>query len=147
MRTYIGTEVTLDTLGRIPCGNINSNTSLLISGRSGRSGAVCIILECGYRQRIAFLSAYLGLDIVNEVNYVFSVSAYHCVIKAFIFAVLPAFRYFYFNNALGACIDSSPVLHNNVFALTSVSSLCSCLHQFICLLSRNDSCQLEECGL
>ena len=147
MRTYIGTEVTLDTLGRIPGRNINRNTSLLVSGGSGRSGTVHIILECGYRQSITFLCAYLGLDIVNEINNVFSVAAYYCIIKAFVFAVLPAFRNFYLNNALSAGIDSCPVLHNNIFALTSVGSLCSSLHQFVCLLSRNDSGQFKECGL
>ena len=68
MRTYIGTEVTLDTLGRIPGRNVNRNTSLLVSGGSGRSGTVHIILECGYRQSITFLCAYLGLDIVNEIT-------------------------------------------------------------------------------
>ena len=50
-------------------------------------------------------------------------------------------------NALSAGIDCCPVLHNNVLALAAVGCLCSCLHQFICLLSRNDACQLEECGL
>ena len=50
-------------------------------------------------------------------------------------------------HALSACIDGSPVLHDNVLALTSVGCLCSSLHQLVGLLSRNDTGQLKECGL
>ena len=72
MRTYIGAEVTLDALRGIPGRYVYGDASLLVSGASGRSGAVHIILECGYRQGISFLCAYLGLDVVDEVHNVLS---------------------------------------------------------------------------
>ena len=50
MRAYIRAEVTLDTVLRIPFGNIYCDTTLLVSSSAGRSGTVYVILECGYRQ-------------------------------------------------------------------------------------------------
>src|SRR5699024_1511709 len=52
MRTNVGTEVTLDTVVRIPYGNIHSDAALLVCGRTGRCGTVYVILESRYRQSI-----------------------------------------------------------------------------------------------
>ena len=147
MRTYIGTEVTLDTVVRIPNRNVNSDTTFLVCGRSGRGGTIYIINKCRYRQSVAFLSADLGLNVVNEINNVFSSLGNYLVIKAFVFAVLPALRNLYFNYTLSTSIDCCPVLHNNIFTLTAICLLSSSLHQVDCLFLRNDTGQFEECRL
>ena len=67
--------------------------------------------------------------------------------ETFIFCIFPAFRNFNFYNLFCTGIDSCPVFLNNVITFTSVSSFCSCFHQFDCLLFRNDSCKFEECRL
>ena len=147
MRADIRTEVTLDTVIGIPNRNVNCNTALLVCCRTGRSAAVYVVLECRYRQGVTFLSAYLGLDVVYEVNNVFSSIGYYLVIKTFVFAVLPALRNLYLNNAGSTSIDSCPVLLNNVLTLTAVGLLSCVLHQLNCLLLRDNAGQLEECGL
>src|SRR5699024_7370574 len=53
MRADISTAVTLDTVFRIPYRDIYCDTTFLVCGRSGGSGAVHIILECGYGQRVS----------------------------------------------------------------------------------------------
>ena len=143
----IRTEVTLDTVINVPYRNLNSDTTLLVCRRTGWCRTINVILECRYRQCVTFLSAYLGLDVVYEVYNFLSSLGNYLVVKSFIFAVSPACWNFYFVNALGTSIDSCPVLHNNVFTLTSVSCLCSSLHQLVSLFSWDDSGQLEECGL
>ena len=147
MRTYIGAEVTLDTLRGIPGRNVYSDTSLLVSGASGRGGAVHIILECGYRQGISFLCAHLGLDVVDEVHNVLSSLGNNRIVQALVFAVLPALRNLNLYDSLRACVDGCPVLLNHILALASVGSLCGSLHQLVRLLSGDDSRQGEECGL
>ena len=147
MRTYIRTEVTLDTVVRIPYRNLNSDAALLICGGTGWCGTICVFCKCGYGQGVTFLSAYLCLNVVDEVNYILSSLGYNCIVKTFVFTVLPALRNLYLVHALSACVDSCPVLLNNVLALAAVGCLCSSLHQLICLLSRNDAGQLEERGL
>src|SRR5699024_1434847 len=103
--------------------------------------------ECGYRQGVSFLSAYLGLNVVYKVNNVLSSLGNYLVVKSFILAAGPGSGNLYLVNALSARVDSSPVLHNYVLALTAVGSLCSGLHQLIGLLCRDNAGQLEECGL
>ena len=94
MRTNVGTEVTLDTVVRIPYGNIHSDAALLVCGGTGRCGTVYVILESRYRQSITFLSAYLGLDVVYKVYNVLSSLGYNCVIQALVLAALIAAQFF-----------------------------------------------------
>ncbi len=147
MRADIGTEVTLDTVIRIPYRYINGNAALLVCGGTGRSGAVYIILECGYREVITFLSVYCCLNRIDEFNNVCSSFGRMNHIKAFVLTVLPAVRNLYFDNALGACVDGCPVLHDYILALAAVCSLGSCLHEFVCLRCRDNPCQLKESRL
>ena len=102
VRTYIGTEVTLDTVVNIPYRNIYCNTTLLVCGRTRWCSTVYIILECGYRQGVSFLSAYLGLDIVYEINNFLAALGNYLIIKAFVLALRPACRNLYLVNALSA---------------------------------------------
>ena len=147
MRTYIGTEVTLDTVVRIPYRNIDSNTAFLICGGTGRRCTVYVIYECRYRQVVTFLSINSSLNRVNELHYVFSALCCVSHLKAFVRCVLPALRNLNLYNVLCACIDSSPVLLNNILTLAAVCRLSSSLHQFDGSLLRNNGCQLKECGL
>ena len=140
MRADIGTEVTLDTVVRIPNRNIYCDTALLVSGGTGRCGTINIILECRYREVVTFLCVNCSLNGVDEFNNIFSAFCSVNHVKTFICTVLPALRNLNLMKSLSACIDSSPVLHNDIFALTSVSCLCSSLHQLICLFSRDDLC-------
>ena len=68
MRADIRTEVTLDTIVRIPYRYVYGDAALLKCGGTGRSRTVNIILECGYREVVTFLSVYSSLDVVNEIN-------------------------------------------------------------------------------
>ena len=95
MRTYISTEVTLDTVVRIPYRNLNSDTALLVCGRSRWCGTVYVLSKCRYWQGISFLSAYLGLDIVNEINNFLAALGNYLIIKAFVLALRPACRNLY----------------------------------------------------
>ena len=147
MRAHIRTEVTLDTVVRIPNRYVYCDTTFLVCSRTGRSCTVNVILECGYREVVTFLSVYSSLNVVNEVDNILAALCSVNHVKAFVFTVLPALRNFHFYKSLSACIDRCPVLHNNIFTLTAVSSLCSCFHKLVCLVSRDDLCQLEECGL
>ncbi len=45
------------------------------------------------------------------------------------------------------CVDSVPVLLNNVLTLLAVGSFCGSLHVAESVLERNDVGKLEECGL
>ena len=93
MRANIGTEVTLDTVVRIPYRNIYCDTTLLVCRGTGRSGTVYIILECGYRQVVTFLSVYRSLDVVDEIyNVLSSARLQRESIQSLVLAVLPALR-------------------------------------------------------
>ena len=144
MRAHICTEVTLDTVVGIPYRNLHCDTALLVSGGAGRSGAVNIIRECGYGQGVTFLSADLGLNVVDKVDNILSSVGHNCVIQTLVLAVLPALRNLNLVHALSACVDCGPVLHNDVLALAAVGSLSGSLHQLVGLLSRDDAGQLEE---
>ena len=72
MRADIGTSVTLDTVLRLPYGDIYGNAALLISRRTAGGGAVHVILECGYGQGIALLCVYFCLDFIYKAYYVSS---------------------------------------------------------------------------
>ena len=147
MRADIRTEVTLDTVIRIPYRYVNCDTTFLVSCRTGRSCTIYIIGKCRYRQIVAFLSINSSLNGIYKLNNVSSSLCCVSHIKTLVNAALPAFRNLNLYNVLSTCIDSSPVLHNNVFTLTAVGCLCSSLHQFDRSLLRNNICQLEECGL
>ena len=67
--------------------------------------------------------------------------------KTFVLSIFPAFRNCDLNNLFSTCIDSSPVLLNDIITLTSVCCLSSSFHKVDCLLFRNDSCKFEECRL
>ena len=128
MRADIGTEVTLDTVVRIPYRNVYCDTALLVCGRTGRCGTVNVILERGYRKVVSFLGVYCSLYGIYELNNVFSSLCGVNHVKTFVLTVLPAFRNLDLVKSLGACVDGSPVLHNDVLALTAVGCLCSSLH-------------------
>ena len=147
MRAHIRTEVTLDTVVRIPNRYIDCDTTFLVCSGTRRSCTIYIIGKCRYRQVVTLLSIDSSLNGVDKLNNV--CSSLGCVshLKSLVRAVLPAFRNLNLYNVLSTCIDSSPVLHNNVFTLTAVGCLCSSLHQFDRSLLRNNICQLEECGL
>ena len=147
MRTYIGTEVTLDTVIRIPYRNINCDTALLICGGTGWCRTVNVINESGYRQVVAFLSVNSSLNRINELDNVFSSLCSVSHLKTFVLCCLPALRNLNLYDILSACIDSCPVLLNDILTLTAVSCLSGCLHQFDCSLLRNNRCKFEECGL
>ena len=92
VRTYICTAVTLDTVLRLPYRDIHCDTTFLVCRRSGRCRTIYVIVECRYRKSISFLSIYLSLDILNEIDNVFSaVLVYLRCSKAFVSSVLPAF--------------------------------------------------------
>src|SRR5699024_8201202 len=147
MRTYIGTSVALDTVVRIPNRNIYRDTALLVCGGAGGSGTVHVILECGYRKEASFLSAYLALDVVYDINNVRSAALRVGHLQAFIFCVLPAFRNLNLNYLFCSLVDGCPVLLNHIVALAAVGSLRGSLHQLDSLLLGNDVGQLEESGL
>ena len=145
MRTYIRTTVTLDTVLRIPYRNIYCDTALLICSSTGRCRTIYIILECGYRKAVSFLSVYLALDIVYKINNIFSSVFCNRYSQTFICCVLPAFRNVHFYNLLSAGVDRVVVHLYDRIALSSVCSLSRCLHQIDCLLLRNDACKFKEC--
>src|SRR5699024_8159659 len=124
MGAYIRAAVTLDTVLRIPNRDVYRDTALLISGGTGRRRAVHVIRESGYRQRISFLCVYFRLNVVYEINNIFSISGSNLYIQSFVSCVLPAFRNLNLNYLLRAGIDSCPVLLYNIVALSSVGSLC-----------------------
>ena len=147
MRTYIGTTVTLDTVFRIPYRNVNCNTTFFVCRCSGWCSTIYVCIECRYRQVISFLSRYCRLDVVNEVNSIFSSACSFDYGQTFIFCIFPAFRNLNFNNLFCTFIDSSPVLSNYIVTFTSVCSFSSSFHQVNRLFFRNDCSQFEECGL
>ena len=147
MRADIGTEVTLDTVVWIPLRNIDSDTALLVCRGTGWCGTVYVIYECGYRQVVSFLSVYSSLNCVDKLHNVLTSGLCVCHIETLVLAVLPALWYLNLNYMLSTCVDSSPVLHNNVLTLAAVGCLCSSLHKLVCLVSRDDVSQLEECRL
>ena len=140
MRADIGTEVTLDTVVWIPNRYVNCDTTFLVCSGTGRSCTVNVILECGYREIVTFLSIYSSLNVVNEVDNILAALCSVNHVKTFVFTVLPALRNLNLYESLSAGIDCCPVLHNNVFTLTAVSSLCSCFHKLVSLISRDDLC-------
>ncbi|SCI83152.1 Uncharacterised protein [uncultured Clostridium sp.] len=71
MRANIRTEVTLDTIFRIPFRNIYRDTTFFVSSGSLRECTVSHIYERGYREIVSFLSINRDLDIVNEINNIF----------------------------------------------------------------------------
>ena len=147
MRAHIGTTVTLNTVLRIPYRNIHCDAALLVCGSTGRSCAVHIVFKCRYRQGIAFLCGYFGLNVIDKINCVFSSALCMGHNQAFVRRVLPAVRNLNFNNLLCTCVNRRPVLLDNIVAFTSVSSLCSSFHKVNRLLLRNNSGQFKECRL
>ena len=139
MRTNIGTEVTLNTVIRIPCRNVNSNTTLFVSSRSNRCGTVYIACESGNRKIVTFLSGYMILHIVYKVENVLSTLGLRLKFKTFICAVSPFLLYFHFFKSIGTGINCSPVLLNDIFTLTTVGLLSGILHELVSLLLRNDT--------
>src|SRR5699024_1444665 len=107
--------------------------------------AVYIVVKCRYRKCISFLSIYLGLDILNEINNVFSaVLVYLRRSKSFVSCIFPALRNCYFNNLFCTCIDRIVVHLYDLVTFSSVSSFSSSLHQVNCLFFRNDGSKFEE---
>ena len=147
MRTYIRTEITLNTIVRIPYGYANGNTALFICRRTRRCGTIYIIIKCRYWQTVAFLSADLCLNIVHKINDIFSALSHYLIIQTFICTALPALWNFYLHHILSARIDCRPVLLYHVLTFTAIGLLCGILHQLNRLLFRNNTGQLKECGL
>ena len=87
------------------------------------------------------------LDVVYEIYYVLSLAGNSLCDDILILSVLPALRNGDLYYLLSTCVDCIVVHLNDRITLTSVSSLCSSLHQLDCLLLRNDVCQFEECRL
>ena len=147
MRAYIRTAVTLDTVFFFPYRNINCDATLLICGRAWWSRSIYIILECWYWKRISFLSINLSLDILNEINNIFSSTLNFWWEQSFVFAWFPRIWNLNFNNLLSACVDSVIVHLYDLISLSSVSSLSCFLHKVDCFFFRNDGRQFEECWL
>ena len=66
MRTNIRTEITLDTVVRIPLRNVNRNTSLFECSRTLRECTVSHVNECRNRERITLLLVAWDLDLVYK---------------------------------------------------------------------------------
>ena len=128
MRADIRTEVTLDTVVRIPNRYVYCDTAFLICGGTGRCGAIHVVLKCRYRKIITLLSVYCSLNSIDELNNIGSSLCCMNHIKAFVLTVLPALGNLNFMNALCAGVNGSPVLLNNILALAAVSCLRSSLH-------------------
>ena len=139
MRADIGTEITLNTVIRIPYRNIYRNTALLISSRTDRSGTVHVALESGYRKIISFLCGNIILNVVYKIESIGSSCCFSLKLKTFIRTICPFLLYFHFFESIGTGIDCSPVLLNDIFTLPSVSLLCGIFHELVSLLLRNDT--------
>ena len=139
MRTNIGTEVTLNTVIRIPCRNVNCNTALLVSSRSNRCRTVYITCESGNGKIVTLLCRNIVLYIVNKVKNIFSSLSLCLKLKPFISAICPFLLYFHFFEGICSCVNRCPVLLNYVLTLTAVSLLSSILHELISLLLRNNT--------
>ena len=147
MGADISTSVTLDTIFRIPYRDIYCDATFLISSRTGWCGTIHILFECRYRQVVSFLCVYCVLDGIYEINNVFSLAGNIFCDDVFFCCALPAIRNGDLNHLFCTCIDGIIVHLHDGITLTSVSSLCSSLHQIDSLLFRNNVCQFEECRL
>ena len=146
MRTYIGTDITLDTVFRIPYRNVNCDTAFLICRRTGRSLSVFVFLNNRYRNSVTFLSVYRNLDVVYEINNIFSVSGCN-LCKTLILSIFPACRNVNLNYSCCSGVDCIVVHLYDLVTLLAVGCLCSSLHQLDGSFLRNNSCQFEECRL
>ena len=146
MGTYIGADVTLNTIFWIPYWNVNCDTALLKCSRTRRSLSIFIFLNDRYRDLVAFLSVYRYLNIVYEINNILPVSGCN-LCKALILSVFPACRHFNLNYSGCSGVNSVIVHLYDLIALLAVSCLCSSFHQLDRTLFWNDSSQFEECRL
>ena len=147
MRADIGTLCALDAGVRIPDRNINRDTTLLVSSRAVRRGAVHVIHECGNRKVVALLRIDRRLNRVDEL--LDCLRTVRCVreVETLVLRILPALRNLNLVSARSAGIDCVPVLLDDILTLAAVGLLRSILHEGNCLLLRDDAGQLEECGL
>ena len=74
VRAHIRTEVTLDTVVRIPNRYIDCDTTFLVCSGTRRSCTIYIIGKCRYRQVVTLLSIDSSLNGVDKLNNVCSSS-------------------------------------------------------------------------
>ncbi len=125
MRTYIRTEVTLNTVFWLPCRYVYGNASFFIGGCSARGRSVYILFKCRNWQTISFLSIYLLLNNIYKVYNVFPSTCCSASCNVFVFCIFPAFWYFNFYNLLCASVYSVIIHFYYLLAFSSISSFCS----------------------
>ncbi len=143
MRTYDSAAVTLNTVLRLPLGNVYRDTSLLECGRTVRACTVDVILKCRNGKLVTLVSVN-GLKNAVYVLYE-SACAVYCVEEVFVSSVSPIRRDFYLLNVLHTAVDSCVVHVYDSLALLHIGLLSGVLHILLSFLSRDDVCNLEEC--
>ena len=143
MRADISALVTLNAVFSVPFRNENGNAALFVSGSALRIRTVYIILECGYRKRIAEHIVNRNDDVLNELDE-FRTLAGDLRFNSCRVERLPAFRNVDLNDSVYAGVDSLVVHFNNGFALLEVGLLCHVLHVFDSLVDRHDIGKCEE---
>ena len=140
MRANDGALVTLDTLSSIPYRNVYCSTTLLVSSCTLRECTIFHTNECGYRERVTFLSVHYVNNLLDELRN-------SLLLNRLILSCLPGIRNVNCNNCINTSVDSSIVHLNDIVTLLTVRLESCLLHVVNSLVNRKDSGKLEECGL
>ena len=146
MRTNIRTEVTLNTIVRVPNRNINSDTAFLVSRGAYREHTVYIFLKGGNRKLVASLT----IDSVLNIGYIFyqrRCLALNNALGLLINCISPGSGNFNFLYFLCAALNSLIVHVDDSFTLLPVGFQGSVFHILNSLVSGDNVSQLEESGL
>ena len=140
MRADDGALVTLDTLGSIPNRDIYCCTALLVSCCTLRECTVFHTNECGYGERVTFLSVHYVNDLLDELGN-------SLLLNSLILSCLPGIRDVDLYNCINTSVDSLVVHLNDIVTLLTVRLESSLLHVVNCLVNGENAGELEECGL
>ena len=140
MRTDISATVALNTLLRIPNGELGGDSSLFIHRGPHCKGAALVPNKCADRQGIPPLSVDGNHDFSNHFWQITQ------VLRGFL-CIFPCFRDLYAHRTIDAGIHRCKVHVDDPFALFSKGLLGGRLHIVNSVLYWNDFGEIEKCSL
>ena len=140
VRTYVRTLVTLDTVFNIPFRNIDSDSSLFVSGSSHWESSIFSAEECGYRKSVSFLCIHWLENVLDEIRNISFICLYF-------YSVGPFSRNRNLHKSVNASVDGFIVHVDDLFTLLAIGINHRLLQILHSIFYWDDVRKLEECGL
>ena len=141
MRTNIRTLVTLNTFLAVPYRYIDCDSTFFIFRCTIWHSSIRKICKTADWNIVAFHGVNRDLDLTDPLRQIFI----HFALRYF--NIRPCLRNFNFFNQLNSFVYGCVIHIYDLFAFSSVGFEDRTFHVFHCFINRNDSCDLEECGL